>query len=111
VVGLNLVDPTPDAPISENAAWIDGKLEPLTDVHLSVAPPGDITSPWSIEADTVDVTTKAIAHVEQKLELPLVRHRLRHVVSRFSGHIRTRSGHIHDLENIVGIAEDNDTWW
>jgi hypothetical protein len=40
-----------------------------------------------------------------------VKHRLRHVVSSFSGHVRTKRGQIHDLERIVGIAEDNDTWW
>jgi hypothetical protein len=110
-VGLNLVDPTPDAPISENAAWIDGKLEPLADVHLSIDAPGAIDSPWSVEAASVDVRSRAIAHVEQKLDLPLIKHRLCHVVSAFSGHVRTASGQIHDLESIVGIAEDNDTWW
>ncbi len=111
VIGLNLVDPTPDAPISENAAWIDGKLEPLADVHLAVDAPGNIDSPWSVEAESVDLRSTAIAHVEQKLELPLIRHRLRHVISAFSGRVRTRTGQIHDLERIVGIAEDNDTWW
>jgi hypothetical protein len=54
---------------------------------------------------------RAIAHVEQKLDVPLVRHRLRHVVGAFSGRVRTASGQIHDLENVVGIAEDYDTWW
>jgi hypothetical protein len=111
VVGLNLVDPTPDAPISENAAWIDGKLEPLTDVNLSVDAPGAIDSPWSVEAASVDLRSRSIAHVEQKLDLPLVKHRLCHVVSSFSGRVRTAGGQIHDLESIVGIAEDNDTWW
>lgn len=111
IVGINLVDPTPDAPISENAAWIDGKLEPLADVHLAVDAPGNIDSPWTVEADSVDLRSTAIAHVEQKLELPLVSHRLRHVVSSFSGHVRTKQGQIHDLDKIVGIAEDNDTWW
>lgn len=108
-VGLNLVDPTPDAPVSENAAWIDGKLEPLAEVHLIASE--EITAPWSVEAASVDLTSRAIAHVEQKLELPLLRHRLRHVVSAFSGHVRTKSGHVHDLVDVVGIAEDNDTWW
>jgi len=111
VVGLNLVDPTPDAPISENACWIDGKLEPLAEVRLAVDAPGNIDSPWSVEAASVDLRSVAIAHVEQKLELPLVRHRLRHVVSAFSGRVRTKTGQIHDLDRIVGIAEDNDTWW
>jgi hypothetical protein len=111
IVGLNLVDPTPDAPISENAAWIDGKLEPLVDVRLAVDAPGNIDSPWTVEAESVDLRSTAIAHVEQKLDVPLVKHRLRHVVSSFSGHVRTKRGQIHDLERIVGIAEDNDTWW
>jgi len=116
VVGLNLVDPTPDAPISENAAWIDGKLEPLADVRLTTSPsPGaerdDIESPWAVEAASVDLRTDAIASFEQKLELPVVRHRLRHVVCAISGHVRTRSGHIHDLDSVIGVAEDNDTWW
>lgn len=110
-VALNLVDPTPDAPISENAAWIDGRLEPLSDVHLAVESPGAIDSPWSVCAASVDLSTRAIAHVEQKLDMPLIRHRLCHVVSSFSGHVRTKGGQIHDLENVVGIAEDNDTWW
>lgn len=111
VIGINLVDPTPDAPISENACWVDGRLEPLADVHLAVDAPGNIDSPWSIEAESVDLRSTAVAHVEQKLDLPLVKHRLRHVVSAFSGRVRTKTGQIHDLERIVGIAEDNDTWW
>ena len=111
IVGLNVVDPTPDAPISENACWIDGRLEALASVHLAIDAPGNIDSPWTVEAESVDLRSTAIAHVEQKLELPLVSHRLRHVVSAFSGHVRTKGGQIHDLERIVGIAEDNDTWW
>ncbi|MEO8705605.1 MAG: DUF2804 domain-containing protein [Kofleriaceae bacterium] len=109
-IGLNLVDPTPDAPISENALWVDGKREAITNVVIGV----DGASPdsgWRLEADSVDVRMTAVAHVEQKLDLPLVRHKLRHVVGAFSGHVRTRSGHIHDLDSIVGIAEDYDTWW
>jgi hypothetical protein len=111
VVGVNLVDPTPDAPISENAAWIDGTLEPLAEVRLSQDPPHAIDSPWTVEAASVDLRSRAIAHVEQKLDVPLVRHRLCHVVSAFSGMVRTKSGHVHDLDSIVGIAEDNDTLW
>lgn len=109
VIGLNLVDPTPLAPISENAVWIDGKREAVTGVRLHSA--DHVASPWTIGADSVDVAMTPIAHVEQKLDVPLVRHRLRHVVGAFSGHVRTASGQIHDLENAVGIAEDYDTWW
>ena len=52
-----------------------------------------------------------LAHVEQKLDVPLLRHRLRHVVGAFSGRLRTPDGATHDLDELVGIAEDNDTWW
>ena len=110
-IGLNLVDPTPLAPISENAVWIDGRCEPLANVRIGVVPPGDATSGWVATADAIDLTMKRVAHVEQKLDLPLVRHRLRHVVGAFSGHVRTASGHVHDLDSVVGIAEDYDTWW
>ncbi len=102
VIGVNLVDPTPDAPISENAVWIDGKLEPASEVHLSET---------TAEADSVDLQLEPVARFEQKLDVPLVRHHLRHAVSAFSGHVRTRSGHIHDLDRVIGIAEHNDTWW
>ena len=54
---------------------------------------------------------RAIAQVEQRLDVPLVRHKLRHVIGAFSGHVRTASGQIHDLDSVVGIAEDYDTWW
>ena len=110
-IGLNLVDPTPVAPISENAAWIDGRYEPIVNVRLGVDPPGDAASSWTATADSIDLTMRAVAQVEQKLDLPLVRHRLRHVVGAFSGHVRTASGHVHDLDSVVGIAEDYDTWW
>ena len=111
VLGLNLVDPTPDAPVSENAVWVDGKRDALAEVRLT-AQGEDIASPWRIQAgDTLDLDMNPVAHVEQKLEVPLVRHRLRHVVGSFSGRLRTKNGHVHDLEDIVGIAEDNDTWW
>jgi hypothetical protein len=111
VIGLNLVDPTPEAAVSENAVWIDGKREPLADVRLEQEQPTEASGPWRISAENLDIEMRAVAHVEQRLDLPLVKHKLRHVVGSFSGRLRTRSGHIHDLENVVGIAEDYDTWW
>lgn len=110
VLGVNLVDPTPDAPVSENALWVEGKREPLTGVHLDAAG-DDAASPWRISADNLDIEMRAIAHVEQRLDVPLVKQRLRHVVGAFSGRLRTQTGHVHDLDSIVGIAEDYDTWW
>lgn len=110
VIGLNLVDPTPDAPVSENAVWVDGKREALTGVRLE-AEADDAASPWRLTADNLDLEMRAVSHVEQRIDLPLVKQRLRHVVGAFSGRLRTQSGHVHDLESIVGIAEDYDTWW
>lgn len=110
-IGLNLVDPTPEAAASENALWIDGKRDAIAAVHLEVAQPSEPASPWHLDAATIDVDMRAIAHVEQKLDLPIVRHQLRHIVGAFSGHVRTASGMIHDLDNLVGVAEDWDTWW
>jgi hypothetical protein len=107
MIGLNLVDPTPAAPISENAAWIDGRYEPLANIQLT---PAADTS-WRVEADSVDLQMREVAHVAQQLELPLLKNRLRHSVGAFSGHVRTASGHVHDLDSVVGIAEDYDTWW
>ncbi|MDB4964166.1 MAG: uncharacterized protein JWP01_4165 [Myxococcales bacterium] len=111
LIGLNLVDPTPDAAVSENALWIDGKREPLADVRLEQEQPTEAAGPWRISAENLDLDMRAVAHVEQRLDLPLVKQRLRHVVGSFSGRLLTKSGHIHDLENVVGIAEDYDTWW
>ena len=110
VVGLNLVDPTPDAPVSENAIWVDGKREAVTGVELA-SQTDEGPSPWRVRAETVDLSMKAVAHVSQRLDLPLVRNRLRHVIGSFSGRVRTANGRVHDLENVVGIAEDFDTWW
>jgi hypothetical protein len=106
VIGLNLVDPTPDATVSENALWVDGRREPLAGVRLVTA-----GEHWRVEADSIDLDLRAIAQVEQKLDVPLVRHRLRHVIGSFSGRVRTQGGQVHELESIAGIAEDNDTWW
>ena len=39
VVGINLVDPTPEAPVSENGVWIDGRFEPLRGVRLEMRLP------------------------------------------------------------------------
>lgn len=50
VIGLNLVDPTPDAAFSENCAWIDGKREPLTGVELHIDVPNDAASGWRLRA-------------------------------------------------------------
>lgn len=118
VIGLNLVDPAPEAPVSENAIWIDGKREPIEGVRLTA--PEDPASPWRIQAgDSFDLTMTSLAHVEQRFELPqltrrmhpLVKQRLRHVIAAFSGRVRTANGHVHDLDSLVGIAEDYDTWW
>jgi len=103
VVGLNLVDPTPNAPISENAAWIDGKRVALTNVEID---PGMAAA----RANGVDLSIRAVAGVDQRLNIPLVRHRLSHVISAFSGRV-VAGGETHELENVVGIAEDYDTWW
>ncbi len=110
VIGLNLVDPTPEAPISENAVWIGGKREAITGVELA-SQTDEGSSPWRVRADTVDISMKAVAHVSQRLELPLVKHRLRHVIGAFTGRLRTANGRVHDLEHVIGIAEDYDTWW
>jgi Protein of unknown function (DUF2804) len=110
LVGVNLVDPTPPASFSENCVWIDGKREPLSGVVLAVDPPGDIASGWRLRASGLDLTMRAVGHVEQRLDVPLVRHRLRHVVGAFSGRVQTATGE-HELVDLLGIAEDNDTWW
>lgn len=107
IIGLNLVDPTPLAPVSENALWVDGKREPIADVHLD--PSGETS--WSVQGETVDLTMSELTHVAQKLDVPLVKNDLRHTIGAFSGRVRTRSGHVHDLANVVGIAEYFDSWW
>ena len=50
LVGVNLVDPTPNAPHSENAAWIDGKKHALRNVSI-----GDGTA----RADDVEADVEA----------------------------------------------------
>lgn len=103
VVGLNLVDPTPNAPISENAAWIDGKRTALAGVQIEQ----DMSR---ARASGVELEMRQVAEVEQRLDVPLVRHRLRHVVGAFSGNVAIGSER-HELDSLVGIAEDYDTWW
>jgi hypothetical protein len=103
VVGINLVDPTPAAPISENAAWIDGKRVALSGVEIE-------HGMARARATGVDLSIRAIAGVDQRLDMPLLRHRLSHVISAFTGRV-TAGGETHELENVVGIAEDSDTWW
>jgi hypothetical protein len=105
-IGLNLVDPTPDAPISENALWIDGKRDAIANVIIEAR-----EDSWAVSADPIELAMQPVAQVSQSLDVPLVRHELRHIVGRFSGQVRTTSGQIHDLDNLVGIAEDWDTWW
>ncbi len=129
VIGINLVDPTPDAEdpaISENCAWLDGARVPLTDVAIAVTTPGDPTSAWTARAGharlavssaastataVLELAATPIAHVEQRLDVPVVRHRLLHVVSELSGTLRTADGTAHVIDRVCGIAEDNDTWW
>jgi hypothetical protein len=113
LVGINLVDPTPDAPVSENGLWIDGRFEPLTGVRLEPVDRDDAHAPWLLRAEggRVDLGFRALAHVDQTLRLPLLRHRLRHVGGWFRGRVVTRSGRVLDLDDVFGIAEDNDTWW
>jgi hypothetical protein len=111
VVAINLVDPTPVAPVSENVVWVDGALEPVGGVRLEVAEPGATNSAWRVRASGIDLAMRPVGCFEQRLDVPLIRHRLRHGVGGFTGRIETRSGAVYDLENAVGIAEDNDTWW
>ncbi|HEX5061067.1 MAG TPA: DUF2804 domain-containing protein [Kofleriaceae bacterium] len=103
-VGINLVDPTPGAPISENALWLDGKRHALTNVQVAQ----DLTS---ARADGLELEMSDVAEVAQRLDLPLVRHRLRHVVGAFRAKFSTSSGARENITRAVGIAEDYDTWW
>jgi len=102
IIGLNLVDPTPDAPVSENALWVDGKRQPLANVRIGES---------DAHADGVSIQLREVAKVEQKLDIPLVRHRLRHVIGSFSGSVTTQTGEKLDVRDVVGIHEDYDTWW
>jgi hypothetical protein len=103
VLGLNLVDPTPDAPISENAAWLDGRCHPLHDVAIDP----DMSR---ISARGIELAMQPVAEVGQRLDVPLLRHRLRHVIGSFRGRV-TLGGRTHEVSDLVGIAEDYDTWW
>lgn len=60
-------------------------------------------------ADGVEIEMREVAEVTQRLDLPLVRHRLRHVVGSFDACIRCSASV--DIDGAVGIAEDYDTWW
>ncbi|HEY5949018.1 MAG TPA: DUF2804 family protein, partial [Kofleriaceae bacterium] len=104
VVGINLVDPTPNAPISENALWIDGKRHALN--HVQIAQ--DLSH---ASADGLELEMRDVAEVAQQLDLPIVRHRLRHVIGAFTARITTTSGARENIHAAVGIAEDYDTWW
>jgi hypothetical protein len=106
VIGLNYVDPTPDADVTENAVWVDGMREDLDDVKLHAA-----HEQWSLTSDRVDVSFAPIGSVSQTLDAPLVAHKIRHIVGAFTGRIRTKSGLVHDLDRVVGIAEDFDSLW
>jgi hypothetical protein len=113
VLGINLVDPTPlppDGAFSENCAWIDGVRVPLAGVELAVDRPEDPASGWRLRAGGLEAEMRAVGQVEQRLAVPLVRHRLRHVVGAFTGRLRTARGD-HEFTELLGIAEDNDTWW
>jgi hypothetical protein len=103
VLGINLVDPTPTAPISENAAWLDGKRYALDAVTIDP----DMTRS---RAQGLDLEMREVSAVAQKLDVPFVRHRLRHSVGSFGGRI-TLGGTEHAFDSIIGIAEDYDTWW
>lgn len=97
VIALNLVDPTPVAPVSENCAWIDGARIPLANARLSAD---------RVLADGVDLRISPLATVEQKLSVPLVAHHLGHVIARFEGRVLD-----HPVEGFTGISESNDTYW
>lgn len=126
VIGINLVDPTPDAPISENCAWLGGARIPLAGVRITVADPGVPTSTWAAHAGQprlvppgisstgtaqLELTGTPVGHVEQRLDVPLIRHRLLHCVTSFTGTLRLADGTAHSFSDLCGIAEDNDTWW
>lgn len=105
-VAFNLVAGWNEEPQSENALWIDGRLQPLGRVRFEIA--GDR---WRIVGDRVDLRFEAEAERRQHVDLGLLASIYTQPLGRFDGTLLDADGGVLRCETVFGVTEDHRARW
>lgn len=106
-LGLNLVSGWNEAPASENAAWIDGRLVKLQLVRFERPSPAE----WLIRGDRIDLRFQRESQREQHVDLKLVASNYVQPIGRFDGELVDDDGSVVAFEGLAGVTEDHEARW
>jgi hypothetical protein len=113
-IGLNLgARWTDGAGVTENALFVDGRLEKIhgeTRFDYDLGHPGN---PWNLRTEDgrIDVTLTPQHVVRQGISLGILRTSLRLAFGRVEGQVRTEAGETLTLRGFSGWAEDHRARW
>ncbi len=112
-VGINLVEGFNEAnpTTNENALWLGDRLIPLSRANFEFDKK-DPSKPWKIttEDGEIDLHFEAIYVHDEHKDLKIVRSYFVQPAGFFTGTIKV-DGIVHDVENLVGVTEDQDVYW
>lgn len=111
-VGINLAEGNYEGESTENALWIGREVFPLSRPRFSFDP-AKPNEAWEVrtEDDAVNLRLTPKGQHGEKLELLVVRSRFVQVAGLFSGTIRDGSGRTHTIEDVPGVAENQNVVW
>lgn len=114
-IGFNLGAKWTDGTgMTENAIIHDGKLTKLSEDILFGYDKSNFMKPWTIKtsiSDRVDLIFTPIYERIANSNLILVKSELHQMIGHISGTLRTDSGEIIELENLIGCTEDHFAKW
>jgi Domain of unknown function (DUF2804), C-terminal/Domain of unknown function (DUF2804), N-terminal len=111
IAGINLVSGINESAYTENAIWVDGKVEKVDIVHFDYDP-DDIMTPWKIVSNDgkVDLTFHPEGERSQSQNYLVVVSRFRQPFGRYEGTL-TVKGEKRKVESIYGFAEEHFVKW
>lgn len=102
---------TDGTPMTENALLVDGRLHKLAGRLRWRYDRADLTRPWSVTGDGLEVHFRPFHLRKAVTDLGLVASRIHQVFGEFSGRARAPGGDWVDLDGLLGIAEDAAHRW
>jgi len=114
-VGFNLGSGWTDGTgMTENALYVDGRVEKLAEQVRFRYNPRQLTEPWqveTVESERVRLTFEPIFDRYDASNLWIVRSQLHQVIGRYHGTIVTERGERIAIDNMIAVAEEHFARW